>query len=176
MKTLFIVDPQNDFINGSLPVEGGENSMNKLSHDITSLGYNNIIVTLDWHPRRHASFKEWPVHCVQHTVGAAVYAPLMDELYKIDNLTFLTKGNFEKDEYSIFQNSISKDKAIEALLNNDEIHVCGLAGDVCVLNTLSDMLKYIPSNKIKILSQYIASLDNGIKLKKFANENDIEII
>ena len=60
MNALVIVDPQNDFINGSLAVPGAEKAINNTIEFIKEhkedLAY--IAITADWHPYDHCSFKE----------------------------------------------------------------------------------------------------------------------
>lgn len=60
-NALIIIDPQNDFVKGSLAVPGAEEAMNNIIKFIEDhkqdLGY--IAVTLDWHPLSHCSFKEF---------------------------------------------------------------------------------------------------------------------
>lgn len=98
-NALIIIDPQNDFVKGSLAVPGAEEAMNNIIKFIEDhkqdLGY--IAVTLDWHPLSHCSFKEfggsWPPHCVQYSEGAAVYEPLMKAIIDSDiPVEFWTKG------------------------------------------------------------------------------------
>ena len=136
-KLLMIVDPQIDFISGSLKVEGAKEKMDALAD-----------ITMDQHPYRHCSFYEnggqWPMHCVVNTIGAAVYQPIMDAVYNTQGeVKMFRKGekkNFE--EYSIFKNLCSA-RHIDFLLYRLDIEVvdvCGIAGDVCVLNTLKDSI------------------------------------
>ena len=72
---LLIVDPQNDFITGTLAVQGAKEKMLKLSDYIKDFKdeYDYVFVTLDTHPIEHCSFKEnggmWPSHCVFLTNG-----------------------------------------------------------------------------------------------------------
>ena len=78
-KLLLIVDPQIDFITGTLPVAGAAEAMDALAKYVKEKGneYNVKIVTADWHPYHHSSFADeggmWPRHCVQHSVGAAIW-------------------------------------------------------------------------------------------------------
>ena len=75
MNALVIVDPQNDFINGSLAVPGAEKAINNTIEFIKEhkedLDY--IAITVDWHPYDHCSFKEyggtWESHCVMYSAG-----------------------------------------------------------------------------------------------------------
>ena len=60
MKSLLlIIDPQNDFINGSLPVKNADDCMYKLSEFILDKAdkIDDIVVTLDSHQPGHVSFK-----------------------------------------------------------------------------------------------------------------------
>ena len=89
MKTLVIVDLQNDFINGgSLEVPGGESIIEPINDVIKN--YDLVLATKDWHPKDHMSFASnhknknigdiiningldqvlWPDHCVQNTFGS----------------------------------------------------------------------------------------------------------
>jgi nicotinamidase/pyrazinamidase len=86
---LIIVDPQNDFITGSLAVPGAVEAMDNLVDVLNtkSVEFSSIIVTIDFHPFDHCSFKEnggeWPSHCIQYTEGAAIYQPLAYTLRKL---------------------------------------------------------------------------------------------
>ena len=173
-KLLLIVDPQIDFINGSLPVPGAEQAMNDLASFVESKAsdYALICVTCDRHPLRHSSFSDfggqWPSHCVESSVGAAVWPPLMQALEKHpDFVRFLYKGeSLDRDEYSIFQSSkgaAGMDSCIK-VSGIEEIDICGLAGDVCVANTLRDALRIYPHIRFNILHHFTASLDGGTLL------------
>ena len=67
-RMLLIVDPQIDFITGSLPVPGAEDAMNALALYLQEYGhlYGHIFITCDRHHLSHSSFKEyggkWPPH------------------------------------------------------------------------------------------------------------------
>ena len=53
---LLIVDPQNDFISGSLAVEGAAEIIPVLNKYIEKIP--SIAVSRDWHPEGHSSFVE----------------------------------------------------------------------------------------------------------------------
>ena len=173
-RLLLIVDPQIDFITGTLPVPDAAPAMDALADYVDHNGdeFSLICVTCDRHPLRHSSFSEfggqWPAHCVESSVGAAIWTPLMKALEKhSDSVRFLYKGeNLDKDEYSIFQSSkgaAEMDSFIK-VFGIEEIDICGLAGDVCVANTLRDALRLYPDIHFRILTDYTASLDGGTLL------------
>lgn len=74
-KILLIVDPQVDFISGSLAVEGAKEKMDALTNALQSgdIECDYVMITKDFHPSNHCSFKEnggqWPAHCVKGTEG-----------------------------------------------------------------------------------------------------------
>lgn len=177
-RMLLMVDPQIDFINGTLPVPGAEEAMNKLAQYVKEHGdeYDKIVVTCDNHNLSHVSFKDfggkWPRHCVASSVGAAIWPSLFEALYPYSTrMMILHKGNnpFE-DEYSIFRNIDGK-RNIDLLLKDNQISemdICGLAGDVCVATTLKDALNLYPDIKYRILKDFTASLDGGSSVEEMS--------
>ena len=82
------------------------------------------------------------MHCVQNTAGAAICQTLIKPLFTTKGaVTVLRKGTSkDADEYSIFKNTMSAEKIDKLIRGNciERIDICGIAGDVCVLNTLRD--------------------------------------
>ncbi|MDE5794291.1 MAG: isochorismatase family protein [Muribaculaceae bacterium] len=173
-RLLLIVDPQIDFITGTLPVPNARPAMDALAEYVDHNGniYDLICVTCDRHPLRHSSFSDyggqWPSHCVESSVGAAIWTPLMKALEKhSDTVRFLYKGeSLDKDEYSIFLSSkgATEMERLIKVFDIEEIDICGLAGDVCVANTLRDAFRLYPNIRFRILDNYTASLDGGTLL------------
>lgn len=173
-KLLLIIDPQIDFITGTLPVPGAESAMDALADYIheNAKDYAWIIVTADRHPMRHCSFKseggEWNAHCVADSVGAAIWGTLMNRLLNVpDKVTILHKGeNADTEEYSIFKNRVAAKKILEIVETEGirQIDICGLAGDICVADTAEDALRLIPGVKLNILIRFSPSIDGGERL------------
>ena len=190
-KILLIVDPQNDFITGSLAVEGAKEKMMKLAEYLKNLGhkYDAICITMDTHPEDHCSFKDnggiWPEHCVIRTNGWNLPEYLDDSLIHFSNwsgkpVLFYHKGtNANLEEYSIFANTedgLKLRNQIKDMFKEHEsvdIDVCGIAGDYCVLETLKGLRKFIGDDYITVLTDYTASIDGGEKLIKYLDENEI---
>ena len=181
-KILLIIDAQYDFINGSLAVDGALEMMHNVADFILENGpsYNEIVLTADWHPNTHCSFKEnggiWPQHCVQFTNGAAIYQPIMDALDKIGRMPLvLTKGTDEDHEqYSIFKNEISKTKLIKLCdwTNTTHIDCCGIALDYCVKDTISDGLRELPNVDFNLLLNMTPSIGNKDEVIKFFEDKE----
>ena len=158
MKTLILVDLQNDFMpGGALAVPGG--------HEVLPIAnavqrcFDVIVATADWHPPGHGSFASahpgarvgqlselagmpqllWPDHCVQGTCGAEL-APGLDTT-RIDKI--IHKGMDPNiDSYSgFFDNGHRRSTGLEHYLRSrgvDAIYVMGLATDYCVKFTALD--------------------------------------
>lgn len=157
MNALVIVDPQNDFINGSLAVPGAEKAINNTIEFIKEhkedLAY--IAITADWHPYDHCSFKEyggtWESHCVMYSAGASIYQPLLEVIKETGIFCKVwNKGTYsDREEYSIFDREEGREfldelndrTTIDASKEEyGEIYVAGLAGDFCVFHTVKDLV------------------------------------
>lgn len=173
---LLIVDPQNDFITGSLAVEGAKEKMMKLAEsDLTK--YDFICVTMDTHPKNHCSFKEnggiWPTHCVYDTNGWNLPEYLDKSLEHANFVSYYHKGtDAGKEEYSIFDNAVhgfTLYTQIKEMASQEDVYidVCGIAGDYCVLETIKGLRNFMDDKYIKVLTEFTASIDGGKKLNDY---------
>ena len=158
---LIVVDVQNCFVTGgTLPVKGGEEVVpviNKLA-----AGFENIVVTQDWHTPGHASFASthqgkkpfettklsygtqvlWPDHCVQGTDDASLHKDL-----KLPTAQLIIRKGFHKnmDSYSAFDEADHKTATgLAGYLKArgvKTVFVTGLATDFCVAWTAQDARK-----------------------------------
>lgn len=178
-KILLIVDPQVDFISGSLAVEGAKEKIDALASALQNgeIDCDYVMVTKDFHPSNHCSFKEnggqWPPHCVKGTTGSCIYAPLWSVIcnyaYRKDTDIFIKGDSPDKEEYSIFNNLESLSVISDILLDfesdpDNEIRVVGIAGDYCVHETICDLIAMGYKDNIVVDTKYIASIDGGDKL------------
>lgn len=183
---LLIVDPQNDFITGTLAVAGAKEKMMRLADYINGdhPSYDYICVTMDTHPENHCSFKEnggiWPKHCVTETNGwdmpEYLGTALLNTLASVSCYRKGTKTDCE--EYSIFDNSedgFYLYNQIKELARQEDVYidVCGIAGDYCVLETIKGLRKFMGDKYIKVLTEYTASIDGGEKLMNYLNNNEM---
>ncbi len=161
MKTLVIIDVQNDFCpGGALEVKDGDAIIpviNKLQPQ-----FDLVVATQDWHPEDHKSFASqhkgkkpfdrirlqgldqvlWPDHCVQNTEGAGFHPDL--DTNRIEAI-FRKGMETDIDTYSgFFDNGHKKNTGLAGYLkerNADELYFAGLAADVCVYFSLKDSLQ-----------------------------------
>lgn len=184
-KLLLLVDVQYDFINGSLAVEGAPEVMDALANYIDAQPkglFDTIVMTVDFHPYEHSSFRDngglWPVHCVQHTHGASIYQPVFEAVKKQSpEAQVLTKGDdIAVDEYSIMANEKSAKKLLDLIEGNDiqEIYVAGLCGDYCVGNSIKDLVEAGHGDKIRVLTRFIGNIDDGTTLRNIIVENNLQ--
>ena len=158
MKTLIIVDVQNDFCpGGALAVPDGD-AVVPVANRLQQV-FDLVIATQDWHPANHVSFAAqhagrkpgdvieldgleqtlWPVHCVQNTFGASL-VPALDTR-RIT--TVIHKGTDPGlDSYSgFFSNGHRQATGLEGYLRDHgvtEVFLAGLATDYCVKATALD--------------------------------------
>ena len=118
MKTLLLVDIQNDFCsNGNLAVKNGEMVVSVANLVIEH--FELVVASQDWHPSDHLSFASqhtsktvgeiidlagiqqvlWPDHCVQNSFGAELRADLNQK-----KITKIFQKGYHKnvDSYSSF--------------------------------------------------------------------------
>jgi len=151
-KILLVVDVQRDFIDGSLAVPGAERIVPEINR--VKCRFDKVYFTLDWHPKDHCSFKmnggAWPEHCVHHTLGASLADGLLDELDE-SKTRFILKGRDKtREEYGAFSEALPQDgtassesgtSANDLFRAGDDVTVCGIAAEFCVLETLKNVFR-----------------------------------
>jgi nicotinamidase/pyrazinamidase len=160
MKTLLIIDVQNDFLpDGTLAVPHGNMVIPVINRIINR--FDLVVATQDWHPADHKSFASnhfgtkpfdklvlhnniqtlWPDHCVQGTAGAEISSGIDS----VRIAAIFRKGmDPEVDSYSgFYDNNQQVSTGLAGYLREKEvteIFFCGLAGDICVYYSILDAL------------------------------------
>jgi nicotinamidase/pyrazinamidase len=161
MRTLILVDIQNDFLpGGALAVSDGDAIVPVVNRVLPQ--FDLVVATQDWHPADHGSFAVnhagrkvfeqvdlnglpqtlWPAHCVQHT-GGALFAP---GLATRGIARVFPKGEDPAvDSYSgFFDNGRRRATGLGDWLKAQgarDLWICGLATDYCVKFTALDALR-----------------------------------
>lgn len=186
--TLVVVDFQYDFYLREAPlyVPRSDKALWNISHLIENKKVDRVIFTADWHPANHCSFKrnggEWNDHCIQFSKGAAIHDLLLYGCigagipYKV-----ITKGTLvNSEEYGIKVAPASRwlkrhtvySRSVNVDVSPDEqVVVCGLAGDYCVLETLKNLEPIKPM----LYLDGVASLDGGVKLTDYIESNNTRL-
>lgn len=197
-RYLFIIDPQNDFIEGgNLPVSGGTRALQEiLGSGILDQKWKKIYVTLDTHYPQNLAFEEpktellkklykdiqvtpWPPHCIKDTHGWEIYEPLMKALAEKNNVEYLMKGEEDtKEAYSVFNfgdgsEDLRYTEILRLLIPADEIWVTGLAEDYCVLETIKSLVDYT-SGEVYLPENMTAAINSRDKVRELYK--DINVI
>lgn len=143
MKALLIVDIQNDFCpGGALAIPNGDEIINTINNIRDE--FEEVIFTLDTHPNDHCSFKEnggkWPAHCVLGLKGQQLH-PELDN--RINDIMIVKGMDRNIDSYSGFVDNANQKTIMDTLLKAreiDELYICGLATEYCVLFTAMDAI------------------------------------
>lgn len=144
VRTLIVVDVQNDFCEGgSLAIDGGNTVASMVRAVVDAAEYDLVIATKDHHidPGDHFSatpdfVDSWPRHCVVGTPGEEFTPPIdagmFDEIFR--------KGEYDA-AYSGFEGKNDAGESLADWLRTRDIatfDLCGIATDVCVRATALD--------------------------------------
>lgn len=159
-KLLIVVDYQNDFIDGSLGFKGAELLSKTIKEKILNYINNNddIIYTLDTHYDNYMDTKEGkhlPIkHCIKDTEGWKINKEVdfLDKAVKV----------FEKPTFpSLDLANYLKEKQY------DEVELCGLVSNICVLSNAIMVKAALPNSKIFIDALATDSFDKVLEDKCF---------
>lgn len=163
-SALILVDVQPDFMpGGPLACHQGDDVIEGIDRLLRQRRFRHVVATQDWHPPGHISFASshpgcqafeqielygkpqtlWPDHCIQGSTGAELH-PAID-WHPVDAV--IRKGSDAAvDSYSGFRENDGPGGSrprtgLAGWLRErgvDQVMVCGLARDVCVLWTAQD--------------------------------------
>ena len=188
MKTLLLIDIQNDFCaGGALEVTDG-NAVVPIANKVMEY-FDMIVATKDWHPADHKSFAAnhlwrkpgqmielnglkqilWPMHCINETYGSNFVKELdADKIHKI----FYKGTNPEIDSYSgFFDNGKLQSTGMGEWLKEQgvtEVYILGLATDFCVKFTALDAVQ------LGFTTHLIADGCRGVNFEPFDSDDAIE--
>lgn len=179
MRTLILVDIQNDFLpGGALAVPRGEEVI-PVANGLQP-AFDLVVATQDWHPAGHGSFAStrpgrkagevaelaglpqvlWPDHCVQGTRGAEFASAL--QMNRVEAI-FRKGTDPALDSYSgFFDNRRRKSTGLADYLKGrgaSDVYVLGLATDYCVKFTALD------AGKLGFRTFLVADGSRGVELR-----------
>ena len=132
MKILFVIDMQNDFIDGSLGTKEAKRIVQNVVKKINSHKEDLIVATYDTHNDDYLKTLEGeklPVpHCIFETKGWELNTDIQHALNKCKNVKTKNKLTFGYTKWDEFLNNLVGDEKIE------EIEICGLCTDICVVS------------------------------------------
>ncbi len=148
-KLLVVIDMQNDFIDQALGSAEAEKTVAECVDLIADKSYTKVIATMDTHGENYMETLEGkylPVpHCIKNSDGWKLH-PLIQEALDARGAEIIEKPTFG----SI--NLIDLVKKIQP----DEITVCGLCTDICVISNALLMRAALPDTEIKVVAKACA--------------------
>lgn len=143
MKTLVVVDMQNDFVTGSLGTKEAQAIVPNVKARVESGEFEEIFYTKDTHYSNYLTStlegKKLPVeHCIKNTIG-------WDIIPELQTQGFITE---EKDTFGsleMLDDFIHYSDFPDA---DDEIEICGLCTDICVVSNALLIRAKFPDLKI----------------------------
>lgn len=142
-KLLIVVDMQNDFITGSLGSPQAESILPFVKNKIGSYKNNGheVIFTRDTHYDDYLSTQEGKylpvIHCIAGTEGHSIEKSLDTSNCKIfDKKTF---GSLD------FAKMLAENEQ-----NYEEIELCGLCSDICVVSNALILKAKFPETKVTV--------------------------
>ena len=171
MRTLLIIDMLNDFCtkDGALYVGPQVKPViENIRKEIESIKKKSgsVIYLCDEHTPNDEEFKLFPPHCIAGSHGECV----INELEPTEHDQVFKKNTFS----GVRANGQIND----FLMDDDELIVCGVCTSICVMETVSDLSKYM-SLKIKVLKNCCCDLSkesHEMALNRMATLFGAEII
>ena len=150
MKYLCVIDFQNDFITGSLANKEAEKIVKPISNLIRNFD-GEIILTFDCHDDETyldtQEGKNLPIkHCIDNTAGYFFPQEVAEAiLSNPSHVTAIDKHTFGTLDWGDY--SIQKD---------DEIYICGLCTDICVITNALILKTIFPETPIFVYEDLCA--------------------
>ena len=142
-NVLVVVDMQNDFVDGSL----GSLQAQAIVPEVVSLmqrQWDEICVTYDTHDTDYLSTHEGrylPVeHCIKDTPGWQLNAEVQQALTSCENVRIFEKPTFGSQ---LLAQHLKE-------MNPDNIVICGLCTDICVISNALLLRAALPETEITV--------------------------
>lgn len=155
-KALIVIDFQKDFVDGSLGFEGAKAIEPVIAQKVKKAIAEDsfIFFTLDTHTSDYLHTDEGrklPIeHCIKGTEGWHLYGEVRKLAESIkDKATFIEKDQFG----SLILANLLK------VLSPDEVEVCGLVSNICVVVNCSVVKVAVPHAKMIVDSKATACVD-----------------
>ena len=160
-RYLFVIDYQNDFVDGALGFPGAEKLDAKIAEKVRAYGKGRVLFTRDTHFDNYLSTREGRnlpvVHCIKDTPGWQVYGDTAKALAEVD------APGIDK---LVFGMDIT-DPATAAVLPEcaDEIELVGLVSNICVVSNAVVLQSKYPEATIIVDAACTDSFDKSLHEK-----------
>ena len=160
-RYLFVIDYQNDFVDGALGFPGAEKLDKKIAAKIRSYGKGQVLFTRDTHFENYLDTREGKnlpvVHCVKGTYGWQVYGETAKALEEVEAKAI---------DKLVFGMDVT-DPATAAVLPDcaDEIELVGLVSNICVVSNAVVLQSKYPEATILVDASCTDSFDKSLHEK-----------
>ena len=160
-RYLFVIDYQNDFVDGALGFPGAEKLDEKIAAKIRSYGKGKVLFTRDTHFENYLDTREGKnlpvVHCIKGSEGWQVYGETAKALEEV-GAKAIDKLVFGMDV---------TDPATAAVLpeSADEIELVGLVSNICVVSNAVVLQSKYPEATIVVDAACTDSFDKVLHEK-----------
>lgn len=160
-RYLFVIDYQNDFVDGALGFPGAEKLDAPIAAKIRSYGKGKVFFTRDTHFENYLDTREGRslpvIHCVKGTPGWQVYG---------ETAKALTEVEAKAIDKLVFGMDVT-DPATAAVLpaSADEIELVGLVSNICVVSNAVVLQSKYPEAAITVDAACTDSFDKSLHEK-----------
>ena len=160
-RYLFVIDYQNDFVDGALGFPGAELLDEKISAKVRAYGKDHVLFTRDTHFENYLTTREGknlPVeHCIKGTHGWQVYGETAKALAEVEAKAI---------DKLVFGMDVT-DPATAAVLPEtaDEIELVGLVSNICVVSNAVVLQSKYPEASIIVDASCTDSFDKSLHEK-----------
>ena len=160
-RYLFVIDYQNDFVDGALGFPGAELLDEKIAAKVRAYGKDHVLFTRDTHFENYLTTREGknlPIeHCIKGSHGWQVYG---------DTAKALEEVGAKAIDKLVFGMDVS-DPAVAAVLpeSADEIELVGLVSNICVVSNAVVLQSKYPEATIIVDAACTDSFDKGLHEK-----------
>ena len=161
MKYLFVIDYQNDFVDGALGFPGAEKLDAKIAAKVRAYGKGHVLFTRDTHFENYLSTREGKnlpvVHCVKGTPGWECYGETAKALAEVE------APGIDK---LVFGMDVTDPATAEVLPEAaEEIQLVGLVSNICVVSNAVVLQSKYPEATIVVDAACTDSFDKGLHEK-----------
>lgn len=160
-RYLFVIDYQNDFVDGALGFPGAETLDGKIAEKVRAYGKGHVLFTRDTHYDDYLETREGknlPVkHCLKGTKGWQVYGETAKALAEVE-APGIDKRVFGMDVTDPTTAAVLPEHA-------DEIELVGLVSNICVVSNAVVLQSRYPEATITVDAACTDSFDKALHEK-----------
>lgn len=160
-RYLFVIDYQNDFVDGALGFPGAEKLDEKIAAKVREYGKGHVLFTRDTHFENYMDTREGknlPVpHCIKGSFGWEIYGETAKALAEVDAIA-IDKLVFGMDVTDPATATVLPESA-------DEIELVGLVSNICVVSNAVVLQSKYPEAAIIVDASCTDSFDKSLHEK-----------